>query len=331
MGFTPLTAAELKDLISYREGEKKLGEQLKTVESLSVEQLKNINSKYVIFGVSEDIGPRANYGLAGAASAWKAFLPKFVNMQSNHFLNGDDCIIIGELTFNQLIKSAEIDQLRSATKAVDEAVSNTLDTIYKAEKIPILIGGGHNNCYSLLKALASNTPKKFANCINLDPHADFRALEGRHSGNGFSYAFAEGYLNNYAVIGLHEGYNSQSMYQELNDKKVHFSTYESIFIREEVSFSTALSEGLATVNQSAYGVELDLDAVENIAASAQTPSGVSVSDARKYVHYSANHPNAAYLHLCEAAPALSSRPDQVGKLLAYLVADFIKSKNNQLK
>ncbi len=325
-----MTASELTALISFREGEVKLGERLQTIDSLSVENLKQMEAKFVILGVSEDIGPRANHGQAGAASAWEAFLPKFVNMQSNRFFNGTNCILLGVLSLNQVVNSSRVSELRSATKAIDEMVTDVLDIIYKAGKIPVLIGGGHNNCYSLLKALAINRPQKHANCINLDPHADFRALEGRHSGNGFSYAHSEGFLKNYAIVGLHEGYNSEAMYQQLNEKQLHFSTFESIFIREEISLSTAVSEALSKVNQLAYGIELDLDAVENIASSAQTPSGVAVTDARKYLHLSANHENAAYLHLCEAAPTLSPRPDQVGKLLAYLVTDFIKSKNNQL-
>jgi formiminoglutamase len=32
------------------------------------------------------------------------------------------------------------------------------------------------------------------NAINFDAHSDFRILEGRHSGNGFSYAYEEGFL-----------------------------------------------------------------------------------------------------------------------------------------
>jgi arginase family enzyme len=31
------------------------------------------------------------------------------------------------------------------------------------------------------------------NAINFDAHSDFRILEGRHSGNGFSYAYEEGF------------------------------------------------------------------------------------------------------------------------------------------
>jgi formiminoglutamase len=38
------------------------------------------------------------------------------------------------------------------------------------------------------------------NAINFDAHSDFRILEGRHSGNGFSYAYEEGFLKKYFIF-----------------------------------------------------------------------------------------------------------------------------------
>ncbi|MDB9775239.1 arginase family protein [Vicingaceae bacterium] len=321
-----LNRESLDKLIGFRKSETKLGEQLLIVNSFTVEDLKASVAKFVLIGISEDIGPRANLGKAGAAAAWDAFLAKFVNMQSNRYLNGNECVVLGKLSLNQLCQTEQLDDLRTATEAMDDVVTKALFTIYKAGKIPIIIGGGHNNSYNNIKALALANQEKAINCINLDPHADFRALEGRHSGNGFSYAHAEGYLKKYAIVGLHEGYNSESMLTELDRKGINYSTFEAIFIREEITFKTAINNALMIVNQSLYGIEIDLDAVENVASSAQTPSGISVIDARKFTHTAANSSNAAYLHLCEAAPSLSQQPDQIGKLLAYLATDFIKSR-----
>jgi arginase family enzyme len=42
--------------------------------------------------------------------------------------------------------------------------------------------------------------RKTINAINFDAHSDFRILEGRHSGNGFSYAYEEGFLKKYFVL-----------------------------------------------------------------------------------------------------------------------------------
>ena len=318
----------LKQLISFRKDETKLGEQLQTIDSCTVAELKSLDAKYVLIGISEDIGPRANSGKAGAASAWDAFLPKFVNMQSNRYLDGSECILLGKLSLNQLCESEKLDDLRAATEAMDEVVTKILSRIYDAKKIPIIIGGGHNNSYNNIKALALANPEKPVNCINLDPHADFRALEGRHSGNGFSYAHAEGFLKKYAIVGLHESYNSEYLFTELDNKGVSYSTYEDIFIREKITLKEAIENALQSINLSLFGVEVDLDAVENIASSAQTPSGISVANTRNFIHKAASNHNAAYLHLCEAAPSLSQQPDQVGKLLAYLATDFIKSHKN---
>ena len=70
-----------------------------------------------------------------------------------------------------------------------------LKIIIKAKKIPIIVGGGHNNAYGIIKGSALALNKKI-NVLNIDAHADFRPLEGRHSGNGFSYAFHEGFIKN---------------------------------------------------------------------------------------------------------------------------------------
>lgn len=328
MAFQLITSEDIRQLTAERAGETKLGETIQSISEFSVEAMNASSARFVILGIKEDIGPRANLGRAGAHSAWDAFLPKFLNMQSNRFFNGSDCLIAGSIDLNGFANSNELGNLRAATSKIDQILTEILNTIHQANKIPIVIGGGHNNSYSNIKAAAINHPKGKINCINIDPHADFRPLEGRHSGNGFSYAFEEGYLNKYAIVGLHEGYNSENMLNALDEKKVSFTTFEDIFVRENMAFISAVEKELRVVNDGQYGIEVDLDALENIASSAQTPSGVSVTNARQFVHHAGSSSNACYLHLCEAAPSLSAHPDQVGKLLAYLVADFVKSRKN---
>ena len=51
--------------------------------------------------------------------------------------------------------------------------------------------------------------------------------------------------------------------------------------------------------------------------------------ARSFISYFAKFENARYLHVCEAAP--SKRTDeQVGKLITYLIIDFINAQQNPL-
>jgi len=74
------------------------------------------------------------------------------------------------------------------------------------------------------------------------------------------------------------------------------------------------------------GVEVDLDCVEGVLSSATTPSGISAVHARQFVNFAAQQTKPAYLHICEGAVQLADgRKDGVtGKLISYLVSDFIK-------
>jgi formiminoglutamase len=76
-----------------------------------------------------------------------------------------------------------------------------------------------------------------------------------------------------------------------------------------------------------FGLELDLDAIAFIPSSAFTPSGFTNLDARKYIKTLAKHSNCCYLHLPEGAPTNEVEEKIVGKLVAYLVADFIQENN----
>ena len=99
-------------------------------------------------------------------------------------------------------------------------------------------------------------------------------------------------------------------------------------IRNTLDFNTELDKSLKFINDSPYGIELDCDAVSLIPASALTPSGFSVNQARKYINTAAYNKNAMYLHICEASVSQDNPENNliVGKFIAYLITDFIKSK-----
>lgn len=339
----------LTKFIRTREGETKLGEYVQLASSKKLEEsLKNTTATFVLLGLPEDIGVRANYGRGGTYSAWEPALNNVLNVQSNSFLKGDELLVLGHLDFDDLLlkankvtlkKDGAIQKLRKLCTEVDERVTAAVQLIVQAGKIPILIGGGHNNSYGNIKGAAQGlkalgkikTPA--INCINCDAHSDFRPLEGRHSGNGFSYAFHEQFLSKYAMVGLHENYNSAAVLNQLknNPKRIHFSLLEDISIREKKSFRQAVTEAIKFSSNDFYGLELDMDAIENIPSSAKTSSGISANEARKYVSLGAQNKRVAYFHIAEAAPVLShiKADNKTGKLIAYLVTDFMKSYLNQ--
>jgi len=203
-------------------------------------------------------------------------------------------------------------------------------------KIPIAIGGGHNNSYPLIKGAAKGLyksgliPLAQINAVNLDAHADFRPIEGRHSGNGFRYAEEDGFLEKYCVIGLQENYLPQNVWLDIaNNPFMDFITYEDIFVREKRNFIQAVAHATSYMEDNFTGIEIDLDCLEGVLSSAETPCGVSTRDARQYVTFTASNLKVAYLHICEGAVQLNDgrKSETTGKLITYLVSDFIKSRD----
>jgi len=336
------TKDNLLELISLRNGEIKFGERLHLIQNPSdwEKELAQHESKYVVLGIPEDIGVKANFGRPGTASAWQKFIATFVNIQHNRFHKGYWVTLLGHLNFSAELEEAK--QLDPQVKAdrkrlfelvqrIDKEVSHVIAQIVKANKIPIVIGGGHNNAYGNIKGTAL-AKGKAVNAINFDAHTDFRPLEGRHSGNGFSYAFEEGFLKNYFVFGLHENYTSKGVFSEikLHADRVKYNTYEQINIRKEKSFTNELLLAKKHIDNTFYGIEIDLDAIPQVASSAITPTGFSAERTRQFLHFFAESSNVAYLHLCEGAPSLDEPTNNhlVGKLMAYLVSDFMKSNSN---
>ncbi|MBA2611249.1 MAG: formimidoylglutamase [Bacteroidetes bacterium] len=330
------TQEDVFKLTRKRSGELKVGEMVEATKNNWKDDLEKSHAKFVIVGIPEDIGVRANYGRAGASSAFKPALESFLMQQSNSFLNAKNIFILGEVFVDDLMEKAlmydakdknDMVHLRQLVALVDEKVTEVIKTIVEFKKIPIVIGGGHNNAYGNISGAFHALNKKI-NVINCDAHLDFRQLEGRHSGNGFSYAFKNGFINKYAVFGMHEQYNSKLALEQFknNPGQLFFNTYESVFVREEMDFSTALKQCIGFVKNEACGVELDLDSITNVPTSAKTSSGISPIQARQYVFNCAKSLNALYFHIAEGAPVLShiKADNKTGKLIAYLISDFIK-------
>ena len=338
----PFTINDLAKVTNHRSGEIKFGEKMLTIpKGIDITVfLKTCEAKYVLFGIPEDIGVRANYGRPGAASAWECAIASIANIQHNRFCKGSQILVLGQLNVRAEMKEVEhldfndIDdrsKLSQLVEKIDKDVSHIIFNIIKAGKTPIVIGGGHNNSYGNIKgtALAKGKP---INAVNFDAHSDFRILEGRHSGNGFSYAFEEGFLKKYFIFGLHENYTSKSVLDIIKkiEDRVRYNTYDSINIRKEKNFNQELIQASQFIQTDFYGVEIDLDAIPNIASSAMTLSGFSIEELRQFVTFFAKNKNAAYLHICEGAPDLCYEKNNhlIGKLIGYLVTDFIKSNND---
>jgi formiminoglutamase len=311
--FIPSTQEEIQSITNRRDGEQKLG------ETLSI-QTVNADTKVILLGIEESIGAQANFGLSGAENAFSAFLKRFVNMQDNSFQRGKGITYIGRV--QQRAPFESVAQARLLTAELDELVTSILNPYAKEKYKLLIIGGGHNNAYPILKAMSNNGESPL-DVINLDPHADCRKEEGRHSGNSFSSAHDDGYLNTYSVIGLHKAYNSSYLFEKLEQMGARTTFFEDYLLNES-DFKYDVEQEKKLLSNKAHGIELDLDAIQNIASSAYTPSGISTAAARWFIR-TLNQENTRYLHLTESAPMTTEDEKTVGKLLAYLASDFIQT------
>jgi formiminoglutamase len=338
---------DILSLTRIRRFETKLGERVQVVKDPLhlIESIQTSTAQYVLVGIPEDIGVKANGGIGGADSAWLPFLKAFLNIQSNDFLEGSNILLLGHFDFSsieQLIEQhahegeEKMEAFRHAVNTVDDAVEQLIHTITQHGKIPIVIGGGHNNAYPCIKGAAKGVhkagllPIAQINAINVDAHADFRPMEGRHSGNGFTYAEADGYLEKYCVVGIHENYLPQNVWMDMvNNPFVDCITYEDIFVHEKRTFMQAIAHACNFTDDTYCGIELDMDSIAQSLSSAQSPVGITVNQARQYLSFVAADSKIAYLHISEGASVLSDgRTDAgTGKLISYLVSDFIKNKS----
>lgn len=337
--------AEPEGLVRVRDGETKVGQALNCLPAsatpATLSELYQQGCRVALVGVPESIGPRGNLGRGGAEQGWNAFLKQFLNLQANSALPIQDLLLVGAIDCEDLMAESltlnpdiphELVRLRELCALLDGRVEHVLKPLFTAGYEVILIGGGHNNAYPLLKALHQVTGKG-CGAVNLDPHADFRPREGRHSGNGFSYAYVEGALEFYHVMALHVGKNSATSLKSLSDAGFRYHSAHHLY---DMEFTDAMLDVAAKAVswQVPLGVEVDIDAIQYAPASAYNTVGVSTAQAYRFVSELAALPDARYLHLAEAAPSchpagIAAGEQHVGQLLSELVIAWLRARERR--
>lgn len=336
---------DILSVTSIRRFETKIGERVQVIQDPSQLEasISTSAARFVVIGIPEDLGVLANHGIGGTDTAWLPFLRSFLNTQSNDFLEGSNILVLGHFDFSDLKNLIEknahdqdekIEAYRHAVSLIDDEVEQLIHIITQNKKIPVVIGGGHNNAYPCIKGAAKGLfkagliPLTQINAINLDAHADFRPMEGRHSGNGFSYAEADGYLERYCLLAYHENYLPQNVWMDMvNNPFIDCISYEDIFVHEKRTFLQSVAHATDFTEDTYCGIELDLDVIENSTTSASSPSGISFAHARQYINFTATDSKTAYLHICEGAMQLADgrTGHHTGKMISYFVSDFIKA------
>ena len=308
--FEEFESAFLLKFFTHRKGETRIGDF----------DLNKKNARFVILGIEESIGPLANNGFSGSENAFDSFLRIFLNSQVHECFDIDQISILGSIKFTSSFSS--VDHASKQVAELDDFVIELLNARVSENQIPIVIGGGHNNAYPLIKW---SSKEKAINVLNLDPHADCREIDRRHSGNSFSYAIDQGILNDYAVLGLHEAFNNSFIRNFLVDQRIKHSYFEDYLIGNRNLIDDA-SEIIQSWNLDKHriGIEIDMDCIANMPSSAFSPSGWSLDQVRAYLMRTIPQvEQLAYVHLPEAAPKNDLEHKLVGKALTYLVRDIV--------
>jgi formiminoglutamase len=315
------TAQDLVQRTSKRAGEQRLGEVLAAVSSDEWESNTPLPYKFVIVGIEEDFGVRGNHGRGGTQHSFGAFLSYLCNFQSNRFFPADSVAVLGAIIATQQIEDGQLETLREATAQNDRVVKEVVERIAKRGAIPIVVGGGHNNAYGCLAGVSA-AAERAVHCLNIDAHTDLRNLEGRHSGNGFTYALEQGALERYFMLGIQENYTPEHIWQRIEDNEmIDLASFEDLMSGEEQwdEVYVRIAEHLGD----RYGLELDTDVIANFPSSAQSVSGFSFEEVRKMMYALDVRPD--YFHICEGRVSNETEYALVGRGLALLVADFIKA------
>jgi formiminoglutamase len=126
---------DILTLTKVRRFETKLGECINCYGEKNTleEALQQTDCPYVLFGIPEDIGIKANQGIGGADSAWFPFLSSFLNIQSNDFFSGENILLLGHFDFshlelliesNAVTPDEKLEAYRHAVYLIDEEVEN---------------------------------------------------------------------------------------------------------------------------------------------------------------------------------------------------------------
>jgi formiminoglutamase len=336
---------DVLSLTLVKKFETRVGERVQTLPETFggtlTDTLTPAHARYVVIGIPESIGIRANHSTAVADTWWVSFLQYFVNLQSNDFFDGSDVLVLGHFDFGDIQYLIDINAkgteeklaaYRHAVQTVNEEVEEVIKQITAAGKIPIILGGGHNNTYPLIKGAAKGWFKsgKLAlaqiNCINMDAHSRYHAMEGHHSGNPIRYAEEDGYLQRYCVVGMQEKQLPQNVWNDMvNNPFMDCVTFEDIFINEKRSFIQAVDHATEFTTDTLTGIDVDLDSIQTNAGN----TGIYANHARRFVAYSAMVSQPAYLFICGTIPQQQGTLDTNGpaSLAAYLVADFVQARN----
>ncbi|QDO94746.1 arginase [Formosa sediminum] len=328
------TSKDLSKLLDIRSSETKFGQHIKLLPASCTNIYEYINAldvDYIIIGLPEYNNLLTHLSYQNTTYTWDATLKSLINFKINTYLIPHRVLILGSLNFDkELNKVKTLDltidkQLAKAKKhiaKINKEITHIIYTLKKSGKTPIIVGGTQNNAYGIIKgcALALNTP---INTLNLSAHTKFKPKKGKHNGNGFIYAYAEGFLKHYFVFGLHEQTISNSILKTIQKmKQIHVSTYESIEVKQTTTFKKELKKVKQTISGSPFGIQIDCNIINS--CKADNTEGFSLKKIKKFIHYFGKRKGVHYLHISTTDSSINYS-NHKGEFITTFIINFMNA------
>ena len=274
-------------------------------------------ARIVIVGFPHDEGVRRNGGRVGAASA-----PDEIRKQLYKFCpdpgNGEF------LTTVEATMDAGNVTPSSSLEDTQEKLATIVGSIISDNKIPIILGGGHETSYGHF--LGYVNAGRDVSIINLDAHPDVRPLiDGKgHSGSPFRQAAEHSAhrLKKYTVMGLQRHAVALNHIQYLEKSEFPFSFRDKYDL---VAWSAALAVG------SCMMVTFDMDAMDgSIAPGVSAPSvnGLSSRDFLEAAYAAGVSPNVHSIDVVEVNPAFDI-DNRTARLAAVGIWNFLRGVSDR--
>ncbi len=324
----------IQRLTRKRNGSIKIGETIDFVQE-GVDWQASLEASlapFVLLGIEEDIGTRAAGLFVHSKGVFHSTIEQFLNLQDNLYLSGADILLLGSIDCQDLEEEMRFlsntpEKMYQCVEQLDERVYQVAQIIFNSGKTPIFIGGGQNNVYPILKALQQHKTS-MVNAIAIAAHTCLAPPTGRTARNPYSYAILEDILHHYYVLGLHESEIPHSIYEFIlaNYNHIGFTRFEAILKNDPYLFE-AIQEGNEFVSGLPFGLDINLNSVSDLLLSPDFPDGFLIRELRQLIRKVVDYQQASYLLLCEAKSGERNTAEAqiVGKSLALLVTDFIKS------
>ncbi len=328
--------AHIQRLTKKRPGSIKIGETIGFVpqgEHWEV-SLASSYARFVILGVIEDIGTQASKINTNSRGLLDDVLEQLLNFQDNLYLSGADILLLGEVPTQDL--SAEISflghneqKVHYCVDRIDQRLEEVMVKIFESGKIPVVIGGGQNNAYPILKAL-SKVQNRQVNTISVAAQTCLMPPTTRSARNAYSFGLLDGFLNRLYVLGLHESEIPHSIYEFIlaNFSQIGLTRFEAI-LKNSPGLDEAIQDANNFVTDLPFGLDINANCMADYLISPQYPDGFLLREIRNIIRRIIDFHQPAYLLLCEAnsGEENSNENDIIGKSLALLITDFIKSSN----